>query len=199
MTIKEHKQELLDQLYDTYKKSDECHVGYSKRTNIVFGEGNPDAKLMLIGEAPGEEEDKQGRPFVGRSGILLNKALALAEINRAELYITNVVKCRPPNNRTPSETEIKTCTEMFLDKQIKIVRPKVIVTLGSIATRALLNKEVKITKIHGQIFNQENFIIIPIYHPSYVLRNRSVIQEWLDDIKRIREIYIKIINQKNEK
>lgn len=195
MDIAKYKQKLLEELYDTYTNSQECHVGYKNRKNIVFGEGNPDAKIMLIGEAPGEEEDKQGRPFVGRSGQLLNKVLELAKIKREKLYITNVLKCRPPNNRAPNDNEIKICKSLFLDKQIKIIRPRIIVTLGSIATKALLeHDDIKITKIHGKIFKKNNLIIIPIYHPSYVLRNRNVINQWLEDIKKIKEYFNKIIS-----
>lgn len=187
-----YKQELLNELKDTYKKSDECHVGYNERKNIVFGDGNPNAKLMLIGEAPGKDEDEQGIPFIGRSGQLLNKALNFAKINRDELYITNILKCRPPNNRIPTDQEIKICTSKFLYKQIEIIKPKIIATLGAIATKALLNEEVKITKIHGQVFKKNNFIIIPIYHPSYVLRNQTIIQDWINDIKKLKDILDKI-------
>ncbi|MCK9542975.1 MAG: uracil-DNA glycosylase [Novosphingobium sp.] len=192
-----YKQHLLDQLRNTYKNSDKCHVGYNERKHIVFGQGNANATLMLIGEAPGKEEDEQGVPFVGRSGMLLNKALDVAQINREDIYITNVLKCRPPSNRTPTEQEIQVCTQYFLDKQIKIIRPKIIATLGAIATKVLLSQDIKITKIHGQIFKKDDFIIIPIYHPSYILRNRTALQGWIDDIKKLKEISDAINNNNN--
>lgn len=195
MEIKEKSQQknldkmaLLNKLYSTYKNSDQCHVGYKERKNIVFGEGDPNATLMFIGEAPGKEEDEQARPFVGKSGKLLNKALDVAQISRKDSYITNVLKCRPENNRTPTDEEIKMCKERFLDNQIEIIKPKIIVTLGAIATKALLSQDAKITKIHGQIFKQKKFIIIPIYHPSYVLRNQTLIEKWLEDFNKIKEI-----------
>lgn len=188
MNAKQYKQELLNQLYETYQNSMPCHLGYQHRKNIVFGEGNPDAKVMFIGEAPGEEEDRQGKPFVGKSGQLLNHAFKLANISRQDIYITNVVKCRPPNNRNPLPNEIKLCTERFLDKQIKIIRPKIIVTLGSIALKAILNDDLKITKVRGKFFHKDNVTILPIYHPAYVLRNQSVMETWLQDIKKINKI-----------
>lgn len=196
INIIKYKQDLLDQLYSTYKKSDQCHVGYNERKNIVFGHGNPDATLMFIGEAPGKEEDEQGLPFVGRSGQLLNKALITAKINREETYITNILKCRPPNNRTPTEQEVKICKDFFLDKQIKIIKPKIIVTLGAVATKALFSSDIKITKIHGQIFKKNDFVIIPIYHPSYVLRNRTIMQDWINDLKKVK-VTLEKIDAKN--
>lgn len=188
MTPKEYKQQLLDNLYKTYTKDMPCHLDFCGRTNIVFGEGNADACLMLIGEAPGEEEDKQGRPFVGRSGQLLNRALSKAEIDRNEVYITNVIKCRPPNNRMPLPHEIKKCTERFLYNQIKIIRPKVIATLGAVASTAILEEPIKITKIHGSVLKKDGISIIPIYHPAYILRNRNEAQNWLNDLIAIREL-----------
>jgi len=186
MNQKEFKQKLLDELYNTYKDDIPCHLGF-KRSHIVFGEGNPDADLMFIGEAPGEEEDKQGRPFVGRSGQLLNKALNHVKIDRSDVYITNVVKCRPPNNRAPLPEEIKICKTIFLDKQIKIIQPKIIVTLGSIATNAILEESTQITKIHGTEITKDNLIIIPIFHPAYVLRNQTLLKKWVNDFEKIKE------------
>lgn len=192
MNPKLYKQNLLNELYKTYKNSMPCHLGYPHRKNIVFGEGDPDADIMFIGEAPGEEEDKQGRPFVGKSGQLLNKALELSGIKRNEIFITNVVKCRPPQNRNPLPNEIKLCTEQFLNKQIKIIRPKILVLVGSIALHTILDENLKITKVHGKKFKKDNYIVIPIYHPAYVLRNKSVSQTWLEDIKQIMSIYNKL-------
>lgn len=192
MTPNEQKQELLDKLYSSYTKTMPCHLDFCDRNNIVFGEGNPNAKLILVGEAPGREEDKQGRPFVGRSGKLLDKVLAKAGIDRSEVYITNVVKCRPPNNRTPSPREISICTERFLYNQINIIKPKIIATLGSVAGRAMLHEPIQITKIHGQVFNINNITIVPVYHPAYILRNMGLATAWLTDF----EIIKKLIEQK---
>lgn len=188
MTQKEYKQNLLNQLYQGYDKSMPCHLGFTQRQNIVWGEGNPDAILMLVGEAPGKEEDLLGRPFVGRSGKLLDRALELVGINRKNIYITNVLKCRPPENRTPFGEEIKLCSSKYLHKQIKIIRPKIIVTLGTIASQALLDQPIKITKEHGEPFKKDSEIIIPIYHPAYVLRNKTVAQSWLEDFKKIKKL-----------
>lgn len=186
MDRKQYKQNLLDQLFSTYKREDPCHLGFN-RTNIVFGEGNPDANLMFIGEAPGEEEDKQGRPFVGRSGQLLNKVLQHVNIDRNNVYITNVVKCRPPKNRAPLLEEMQLCKMRFLDKQIKIIQPRIIVTLGSIAAHAVLGEPIKITQIHGTKLNTNNLTIIPIYHPAYVLRNQTVLSNWVQDFEKIKQ------------
>ena len=184
---KKFKQDLLDKLYEPYKKCIQCPLGFLGRTHVVFGEGNPDAELMFVGEAPGQDEDKQGRPFVGRSGQLLNKALAIANINREDVFITNVVKCRPPNNRTPLPIEINTCVSILLIHQIKIVRPKIICVLGSVALNTLLGNEYKITRVRGQIIDRETFKIIPTYHPSYVLRSPNQSNIFYEDIKLIKK------------
>ncbi len=140
--------------------------------NLVFGEGNPDAKLMLIGEAPGEDEDLSGRPFVGRAGQLLDKILQSVNIERDDIYITNIVKYRPPGNRNPSQDELN-ISEPFLMAQIKIIRPQIIATLGNISTKHLLKTNDGITKIHGEYFDWHGIKLVPIYHPAYLLRNPS--------------------------
>ncbi len=140
--------------------------------NLVFGEGNPDANLMLIGEAPGEDEDLSGRPFVGRAGQLLDKILQSVGIERDEIYITNIVKYRPPGNRNPNFEELN-ISEPFLMEQIKIIRPQIIATLGNISTKHLLKTNDGITKIHGEYFDWHGIKLVPIYHPAYLLRNPS--------------------------
>ena len=125
-TVQTYKQDLLNKLYAPYQKCIQCPLGKLGRKNVVFGEGNPDAKLVFIGEGPGQDEDIQGRPFVGRSGKLLDKVFDLAHITRSDVFISNVVKCRPPGNRKPLENEIMTCTNLLLFKQLKIIRPKII-------------------------------------------------------------------------
>ena len=184
MNAKMYKQNLLNELYKPYQQCTACPLGSLGRTNVVFGEGNPDAELMFIGEAPGREEDKQGRPFVGRSGQLLNRILELAGIKRPDIFITNIVKCRPPNNRKPLPLEINICKKILLSKQIKIIRPKTICTLGSAAIQGLLEKNVKITKLRGALLQLDAINVIPTYHPAYVLRNPKELETLLNDIKK---------------
>jgi uracil-DNA glycosylase len=140
--------------------------------NLVFGEGNVDAKLMIVGEAPGEDEDLSGRPFVGRAGQLLDKILETVTLHRDDIYITNMVKYRPPNNRnpTPQETLI---SEPLLLEQIKLIRPQVIATLGNVPTQYFLNTKEGITKTHGKWFDWHDLKVFPLFHPAYLLRNPS--------------------------
>lgn len=150
-----------------------CALG-STRINAVPGEGDIETKLMFIGEAPGADEDSQGRPFVGRAGQLLSKILEAAEIPRDKVYITNILKCRPPNNRTPLPEEMEACKGHVLS-QIAAIKPKIIGALGSVATKFLLGADIgNISKIRGMWFDyDENIKVMPLYHPSYLLRNPS--------------------------
>jgi uracil-DNA glycosylase len=141
-------------------------------SNLVFGEGHPDARLMLIGEAPGEEEDLSGRPFVGRAGQLLDRVLASVGLERDEIYITNIVKFRPPGNRNPRPEEV-TASEPVLVEQIKLIRPQVIGTLGNVPTQYFLGTKDGITRTHGQWFDWHGIRVFPLYHPAYLLRNPS--------------------------
>ena len=188
MNAKAYKQQLLDQLYAPYKKCLQCPLGSLGRTNVVFGDGNPDANIMFIGEGPGQDEDTQGKPFVGRSGKLLNTIFDLLHIKRQDVFITNIVKCRPPNNRKPLPNESNTCKNLLLLKQIKIIQPKVICTLGSSALQGLLDNydEIKITKIHGKPIEHafKGITIIPAYHPAYVLRNPKELETLYADIEK---------------
>ncbi len=185
MDPKTFKQQLLDKLYEPYRKCLECPLGFLGRKNVVFGAGNPDAQLMFIGEGPGKDEDEQGLPFVGRSGQLLNKVFARVAINRADVFITNIVKCRPPDNRLPTPIEATTCMDLFLFNQIKIVRPLVICTLGSFAVQSLFNKVYQITKIRGTLLNKDGITVIPTYHPAYILRNQNQGPLWLQDFELV--------------
>ena len=143
------------------------------RTQVVFGDGPVPCDVMFIGEGPGADEDDQGRPFVGRAGQLLDQILEAAGMPRETVYISNVVKCRPPNNRAPQRDEIKACWP-YLEAEIKYVRPKVIVTLGNIPTKKLLDTDAGITKVRGQFMDYRDGIqIFPMFHPSYLLRNPS--------------------------
>lgn len=142
------------------------------RRNIVFGEGSPDASLMFIGEGPGQEEDLQGRPFVGRAGELLTRLIKNIGMKREDVYIANVVKCRPPMNRAPKPEEIKACLP-FLERQVEIIRPKVIMTLGDVATKALLKTRAGITAVRGRVYEFMGAKVVPTFHPAYLLRNSS--------------------------
>lgn len=188
MNPKDYKNQLLQALYAPYQKCMMCPLGGLGRTNVVFGDGNPDADLLFIGEGPGRDEDLQGKPFVGRSGQLLNRALKHVGIDRENVYITNIVKCRPPNNRAPSPLEASTCMNLFLYNQIKIIRPKVICTLGSIALNNLLGVPSSISKVKGKILDWEGIRIVPVYHPAYILRNQTQGAAWIEDFKTIKKV-----------
>ena len=156
------------------------------RTNLVFGVGNPRAKLMFIGEAPGEQEDLSGVPFVGAAGKLFDKYLAAVGIPREDVYIANILKCRPPKNRDPLPAEEDACMD-FLRRQVRLIRPKVIVCLGRIAAMRLIKPDFKITKEHGVWFEKGNFLITAVYHPALLLRDPRKKEEMLADMKKIRE------------
>ncbi len=168
-----------------------CHLcNLSKtRKNIVFGEGNIQSSLMLIGEAPGEREDILGRPFVGKAGELLERIITnVLKIKRSDIYIANILKCRPPLNRPPNDEEANCCLP-YLFKQIEIINPKIIVALGSSAYKYLTNDTIAITKIRGKVLNFKGRILIPTYHPSYLLRNESAKKDAHLDFLKIKEFY----------
>jgi DNA polymerase len=161
------------------------------RKNIVFGEGNPESRLMFIGEAPGAEEDNTGRPFVGRAGQLLTKIIESINLKREEVYIANIIKCRPPENRNPMEDEIASCAP-FLKEQIAIIRPEIICTLGKFSTEFIIGEgKGSISSVRGKTYNYGGITVIPTYHPSYLLRNPSAKKETWEDMKKIRELYFK--------
>jgi uracil-DNA glycosylase family 4 len=164
-----------------------CELSKS-RQNVVFGEGNENAEILFVGEGPGANEDAQGSPFVGKSGELLTKMIEnVLELTREDVYIANIVKCRPPGNRTPTSDEAYTC-KPYLLKQIELIRPKLIVTLGGTAYQYLTEDSTPITKIRGTIHKQEEYTIIPTYHPSYLLRNPSAKKEVFEDLKKIKAL-----------
>ena len=181
MTAKQYKQQLLEALQASYLKKPKGILRFPGSTNIVFGEGNPDADLLLIGEAPGKHEDEQGQPFVGRSGMLLNKVLEIANLCRTDVYITNIVKSRPPNNRKPTPQEIEHSKPLLID-QINIIRPKLICTLGSSSLQGLLGRSVQITKERGKIIKFNGIKLLPTYHPAYILRNQKELNTLAQDI-----------------
>ncbi|MBZ0268866.1 uracil-DNA glycosylase [bacterium] len=154
------------------------------RTNLVFGSGNPDADIVLVGEAPGAREDAQGVPFVGASGKLLDAMLESIGLKRSDIYIANVLKCRPPANRDPRPAEIETCIP-FLFRQLDAVRPKVVGTLGNFATRVLTGRKEGITALRGQVFEVRSWTVVPMYHPAAALHNGSLRGEIRNDFERL--------------
>ena len=162
------------------------------RTNVVFGRGNPKARILIIGEGPGQQEDEQGLAFVGRAGKMLNKSFLSVGIDiNEDCYISNIVKCRPPNNRKPKSIEIENCMP-WLDSQIELINPKVIVLAGSTAVQSYLNINQPISKIRGKWITRENIKYMPIFHPSYLLRNSSNEKgkpKWLtiQDLKKVKK------------
>jgi DNA polymerase len=175
--------------WETLKQSCEncraCPL-HESRTNCVFGVGNPQAKLMFVGEAPGEQEDLSGIPFVGRAGQLLDKFLYAVEIDRKDVYIANILKCRPPKNRDPLPEEEEACIG-YLREQVRLIRPKIIVCLGRISAMKLIKPDFKITKEHGQWFEKGNFLMTAVYHPAALLRDPRKKEDMLEDMKRIKE------------
>ena len=176
----------MDKLYKKIKNCKKCPL-FEGRTNIVFGYGNPHADVMIIGEAPGKNEDESGQPFVGRAGRYLDELLSLAGVSRDEVYIANVIKCRPPSNRDPRAEEIEQCSS-YLREQTKIVDPKIIVTLGNFATRFILKSEDGITLLHGQKFNLGKFIVVPMYHPAATIYDRQKKIDIEKDFKKLKKI-----------
>jgi DNA polymerase len=153
---------------------------HSTRTNIVFGEGNPQARLMFVGEGPGQSEDEQGRPFVGRAGQLLTKIIEAMGLRREDVFIANVVKCRPPANRVPERDEVATCSP-FLFRQINIIKPQVIVALGATSLKCLFGDDAKISEMRGRFVDYHGVQLMPTFHPAYLLRNPPAKKEvWAD-------------------
>lgn len=152
------------------------------RKNVVFGDGNPQAKLVFVGEAPGADEDAQGLPFVGRAGQLLTNIIAAMGLDRKEVYICNILKCRPPGNRNPLPEEIRLC-EPFLKKQLKLISPQMICALGSFAAKTLLKTETPITALRGRFHAYEGIPLMPTYHPAYLLRNPAAKKQVWEDVQ----------------
>lgn len=164
-----------------------CRCGLNKgRQKVVFGVGNPSARLVLVGEAPGREEDEKGEPFVGEAGRLLDRILFAMGLRRDEVYICNVLKCRPPNNRDPEPVEVATC-EPFLIRQLAAIRPEMIVALGRFAIQTLLQTKVPISKLRGTWQQYQGIPLMPTYHPAYLLRNPNGKREVWSDMKQVVE------------
>ena len=176
----------LQELAKSLHNCQRCKLARLGRSQVVFGVGNAHASVMFVGEAPGFNEDLQGEPFVGAAGKLLNDLLQSAGLARSDIYIANVIKCRPPNNRDPEPDEVETC-KPFLMQQIAIIRPKVVCTLGNWATQTLLERKVGITKVRGQAFYLKDFVLFPLLHPAAALHQGSMLEPIREDFKKLRE------------
>jgi uracil-DNA glycosylase family 4 len=161
---------------------------HSTRTNIVFGTGNSKARLVFVGEGPGRDEDLQGKPFVGLAGQLLTKIIQAIQLTREEVYIANIIKCRPPGNRNPEPDEIRAC-EPFLIKQLEAIRPRLICALGTFAAQTLLKTEERISLLRGRFHQYQGIPLMPTYHPAYLLRNPNFKRDVWEDMKKIKKEY----------
>ncbi len=175
--------ENLEELKQSIVNCQKCKL-CKTRNNIVFGSGNSNAKIMFIGEGPGGDEDRTGEPFVGKAGKLMNMAFDVVGIKRDEVYIANIIKCRPPANRDPEEDEIKACMD-YLRNQVMIVKPKIIVLLGRIALQNILGKEYKITSTRGKWIEKKEILYMPTWHPAALLRDETKKIEFLKDLKEV--------------
>lgn len=179
-------------MYDNWEELEESIKGCKKcklctnRTNIVFGTGNKNADVMFIGEGPGADEDRQGEPFVGKAGQLMDKAFQALEINRDKVYIANIVKCRPPQNRVPEEDEAQACLN-YLRNQVILVKPKIIVLLGSTALKNILGSEYGITASRGNWIERKGILYMPTWHPAALLRDEAKKIDFWKDLKKVRE------------
>jgi len=186
MTFLSYK-DLYNEVMNCYK----CALS-TKRKNVVFGEGNLKAVIMFVGEGPGEVEDNTGRPFVGRAGQLLDKMIEAIGLKRENVYIANIVKCRPPGNRVPRDDEAETCLP-YLRNQVAIIRPKIIVCLGATAVKYIVDRSAKITEIRGNWVEKKGFWIMPTYHPAALLRDPAKKVEAWEDFKKIRQKYEEMV------
>ena len=174
-------QELSASLHDCQR----CKLAKMGRTQVVFGTGNPNASIMFVGEAPGFNEDQKGEPFVGAAGKLLDKLLDSAGLSRSQVYIANVIKCRPPNNRDPEPDEVETC-KPFLLQQIAEIKPALVCTLGNWATQTILERKVPITKVKGQAIRLDRFVVFPLLHPAAALHQGNLLETLKEDFKKLK-------------
>jgi len=187
VTLAGSPQEALDMIRTEIGDCTRCKLHTLGRRQIVFGVGNPSADLMFVGEAPGADEDIQGIPFVGRAGQLLTKIIEAIELRREDVYIANVIKCRPPENRNPDPDEVDTC-EPFLFQQIDAIKPKVIVALGTFAAKALLKTQDSISRLRGRVYDYRGAKLIPTFHPAFLLRSPDRKRDVWEDMKKVRAI-----------
>ncbi|MXY97784.1 MAG: uracil-DNA glycosylase [Gemmatimonadetes bacterium] len=181
----------LEALYAKYHRCTACALGF-KRKHFVFGSGNEHADVMFVGEAPGAQEDEQGQPFVGQAGKLLTRILNAIDFTRDEVYITNILKCRPPNNRDPMPEEIDAC-DAILKEQIRLVRPRLICALGRVAAQALLGKNDSIRSLRGRFHDYHGIKLLVTYHPSGLLRNAAYKRPTWEDVQLLRKEYDHIV------
>jgi uracil-DNA glycosylase len=174
----------LQELALDLKDCRRCRLA-SGRTQVVFGVGNPHATIMFVGEAPGFYEDRQGEPFVGAAGRLLNELLEGAGLSRSDVYIANVIKCRPPDNRDPLPDEVETC-KPFLFQQIEMIKPRVVCTLGNFAMQTLLGKKIGIMKVRGQVFQVQEFFVFPMLHPAAALHQGNLSEPLREDFRKLK-------------
>ena len=177
----------LEAIHDTLKGCQRCKL-HRSRTHIVFGSGNSRANLVMIGEGPGEQEDLHGLPFVGPAGELLTRILEAIDLGRDDVYITNIVKCRPPGNRDPEPDEVATCTP-FLHQQLEVIQPKIICALGRCAAQTLLQTTTPISKLRGKFYDYRGMQLMPTYHPAYLLRNPRSKRDVWHDMQLIQQVY----------
>ncbi len=180
------KEDIFEELKKEVLKCKKCEL-HKTRTNVVFGEGDINADLMFVGEAPGKDEDLQGRPFVGRAGRLLRDLLRDVGIDVKSVYIANCLKCRPPNNRDPLADELIACFG-YLKKQIELIQPKVIATLGRYSTYELTNQKGALGTLRGKVFQYRNIKVVPMYHPAYLLRNPKAVDIFVEDLKKVKSL-----------
>jgi len=179
----ENGRETLEDLGRIARACQKCRLAKT-RTNVVYGVGSPNADLMFVGEAPGRDEDIQGEPFVGRAGQLLTDIIKAMKLTRDQVYITNVIKCRPPENRNPEADELDECRP-YIKRQIALIRPKVIVTLGRFALQSLTEKGYSISAVRGQWLEVDGVKVMPTYHPAYLLRNPAAKKDVWNDMKKV--------------
>jgi uracil-DNA glycosylase len=187
LTVSRSPEEALQAIRAEIGDCTRCKLHRLGRRQIVFGVGNPSADLMFVGEAPGADEDIQGIPFVGRAGQLLTKIIEAIGLGRDDVYIANVIKCRPPENRNPEPDEVETC-EPFLFQQIDRIQPKVIVALGTFAAKALLKTQDPISRLRGRAFNYRGATLIPTFHPAFLLRSPERKRDVWEDMKKVRAL-----------
>lgn len=177
----------LNDLYEHSKNCTKCRLA-ENRNNFVFGEGNPEAQIVVIGEAPGAEEDAQGRPFVGRSGKLLDKILEAIGFSRDDVFICNIIKCRPPENRNPNTDEIESCMP-WLKTQLQLINPKILLLLGRVAANTILDNKQSMGSLRGRIIRWNGYDVIVTYHPAALLRNPNWKRHCWEDVKMLRSHY----------
>jgi uracil-DNA glycosylase family 4 len=183
--------ETIDQLNTQICNCTKCNLGHT-RTRFVFGVGNPRATLMLVGEAPGADEDAQGEPFVGRAGQLLNKILEAINFRREEVYICNILKCRPPGNRAPQPDEVEKCIP-YLRKQVDLIKPKLILCLGLVAAQNLLQTTEGLGKLRGRVLEYEGIPLMVTYHPAALLRNPAWKRPTWEDVQAVRKLHDELV------